>query len=720
MDQKGSNFFQKQICHGSQLNGYRFFSLTYESGLYIYCREANSYKSFFSLVNNIHQFKTLFFFLYPPFPTKMSRRYDAPSSPSPSPSQPPPSKDDDDQLSTITREINHAIRLLHSDPTEALNLFKSILSLHPNPTLTQAKAVYNLVESGLQDQIHASKNVFASRKYLRESLRKELRTLKAQKKKILYAKSMADIKNDIQEQQNRKKEIEERVITARKNFKMPEDDKRKLKKHASKVVDTVTTRVKAYWKDTMSMELKKELLRIRIKDLKLHFVKDIKSPVAEAVIMEAVEYVKEAKNWKYSMCCCCSQRFFDVKSNAERIKSTHLGTFPDELSVESEVVFDSVHDTVESRKWRPVDVAAAVKMMEDLSRNERGDEGLDESKVFMNQKEWPYCEDSRRHVIINKIRVKLLLFLKIRCFVSSHLSAFMDLTMEMLKKRISEQLLKKHWMNRTLLSVCFLDIPELNRVSKFLDDLDSICGLRCLCESLEKDEARGESCVDNHEKIVFNEDFSCVVFDKRMLRGELVVPNDGAAVTSSADDEIVLNDDECKDAIVDWLMKGGTNISIGEQLKQWTHFRETSRSQAMEFFKIYEAEFHRVQSICEKKLGCLRDIKLWKNLETICVEEDKRRKKFSAYKPLSYEYLLLKRHREIERTNCDTFESDMILDLLREEQVEDNKIKLAITNQINEMDEKVYYSQIYEHVKFSQLLVVILNVLLDELLYSIG
>ena len=77
----------------------------------------------------------------------MSRRDDAASSPSPSPSQPPPSKDDDDQLSTITKEINHAIKLLHSDPTEALNLFKSILSRHPNPTLTQANAVYNLVES---------------------------------------------------------------------------------------------------------------------------------------------------------------------------------------------------------------------------------------------------------------------------------------------------------------------------------------------------------------------------------------------------------------------------------------------------------------------------------------------------------------------------------------------------------------------------------------------
>ena len=40
----------------------------------------------------------------------------------------------------------------------------------------------------------------------------------------------------------------------------------------------------------------------------------------------------------------------------------------------------------------------------------------------------------------------------------------------------------------------------------------------------------GEPCFANHEKIVFNEDFSCVVLDKRMLRGELVVPNDGAVV----------------------------------------------------------------------------------------------------------------------------------------------------------------------------------------------
>ena len=98
-------------------------------------------------------------------------------------------------------------------------------------------------------------------------------------------------------------------------------------------------------------------------------------------------------------------------------------------------------------------------------------------------------------------------------------------------------------MNRTLLSACFLDISELNHVFKFLDDLSHICGLCVLCFSLAKDKIRGESCVAYHEKILFNEDFSCVVFDKRVSHGELLVPNDGAAITSSVNVEIVLNDD---------------------------------------------------------------------------------------------------------------------------------------------------------------------------------
>uniref|UniRef100_A0A7N2LNX6 DUF629 domain-containing protein n=1 Tax=Quercus lobata TaxID=97700 RepID=A0A7N2LNX6_QUELO len=241
----------------------------------------------------------------------------------------------------------------------------------------------------------------------------------------------------------------------------------------------------------MSMELKKELLRIRIEDLILHLDKNIKSSNLVETVMDTVEYVKVVKKWKFSMCCCCGLRFFDAKSNVEYIKRAHLGTLSKKLQSITQEVFDLDHNAIEFGERRPAKKIAE----EDMSR----------------------------------------------------------------------------------------------RVFEFLDYLNNLYGL----QSVSNDEAIGEPCVANYEKIVFNEDFSCVVFDKRMLRGELVVPNDGAAVTSSFVEEIKLNDEEI-------------------------------------------------------------------------------------------------RQREIKSTNGYNFESDMIFDILGEEQVEDNEIRFVIMNQINKMAEKLY------------------------------
>jgi len=146
-------------------------------------------------------------------------------------------------------------------------------------------------------------------------------------------------------------------------------------------------------------------------------------------------------------------------------------------------------------------------------------------------------------------------------------------------------------------------------------------------------------------------------------------------------------------------LKGGTNI--GEQLKQWTNLREASRSQGKELYKIYGVEFNRLLSICKKKVQYLRDIKVWQNLESICVKEDKRREEF-GYEPLSYKYLL-SNQRQIASTNGNIFELDILWNILREDHV-DNEIKLEIKRLIGETAAKVWYSQIYEHVKFSNCL----------------
>ena len=382
---------------------------------------------------------------------------------------------------------------------------------------------------------------------------------------------------------------------------------------------------------------------------------------------------------------------------AEHMKHVHLRTLSNELRilVEPEIVIDLV-ETFESRVWKPVDAVAAKKMMEYLSRNKHGDEDLHESNFFVNQKVWPFCKNSRRGAVIDKIQARLHVFLKVRCFAWNHFRAFIYLIMQMLEKKIPEQLLKEHRLDQTLLSVCLLDTSELSFVFEFLDEIYNTCGLWRIYKSVDKDVVRGEPCDANLEKIVFNEDFSCVVFDKRMLRGELDVTNDGAAVTSSTDEEIELNDNECKDAFVDWLLEGSTNI--GEQLKQWRSLRETRISQGKEFFKIYEAELERIQNICEIKVQYLRDLNVCENLDSICVEEDKRRED-SGYKPVSYEYLLSERQRQIERTNGDIFELAVIWIILRGNH-EDNKIKSGIKKLIYEIVIKVCYSQIMNMSNF--------------------
>ena len=81
-----------------------------------------------------------------------------------------------------------------------------------------------------------------------EDLRKNLRVFKIQGIYIIDAESLRKIKNEIQELQDRKEEIEQARYT-------------------------VAAGVKAYWKDSMSMALKKDLLRIQIEDLKLHLAK---------------------------------------------------------------------------------------------------------------------------------------------------------------------------------------------------------------------------------------------------------------------------------------------------------------------------------------------------------------------------------------------------------------------------------------------------------------
>ena len=80
------------------------------------------------------------------------------------------------------------------------------------------------------------------------------------------------------------------------------DYKRELEKLKTETlyVEMVVSHVKAHWKEGMSLETKKEFLRIPIENLKLHFATE---ELALTVIKEEVERIKAIKNWNSNSEC---------------------------------------------------------------------------------------------------------------------------------------------------------------------------------------------------------------------------------------------------------------------------------------------------------------------------------------------------------------------------------------------------------------------------------
>nr|POF06610.1 hypothetical protein CFP56_17340 [Quercus suber] len=516
-------------------------------------------------------------------------------------------------------------------------------------------------------------------------VRTKLRELIAKAKKHKFKKlveddSLAEVNEEFRALLEIKVEINTRLEKVRQGLvELPSPStSRKLLKKVLLNVDAIT-RARAYWNNEMSLEAKKELLSVSV-DVNFDENKSM-GLKAEEVLAEAVEYAKEMKNWKFSMCCCCGERFFDEELNMEHIKSAHLGTLSEELqSVVPRILPKS---EIEICDWKPVDVDAAVKLIEDLSRNESGDQGQDKGKSQdLKLENWPYCNDTNRDKMSKRIWTILQVLIGVKCFAPSHLYMLLDLILEMLKNRIPETLLKQHWMNRTLVSVLFLDEPELKSVHEFIEEeLEISCGLGGVYSSFTMDNAMDDLTI-SHERIIFSNDLSHLI----------LLLDETSAKASRSVDESRNACQEYRDDIVQWLYMGSE--PTGEKLEEWATYRKASKNLGMELFKIIESEFCRLQKICERKYKYLREEKLWLDMEGICLEEDKRREEISGNLQ-SYKSLLLKRQKEIEMEKSNdemgSMELDIIGSILKKAQA-DNDINMLIQMHIDQLFGKCFKS----------------------------
>ncbi|KAB1222861.1 hypothetical protein CJ030_MR2G018633 [Morella rubra] len=482
----------------------------------------------------------------------------------------------------------------------------------------------------------------------------------------------------------RRKEVESRVIAARllqekklAAFESCSQDntihgRRKYGKEVSKV-----TQIKSYWKETMSGENKRGLLKVRIEDLKAHFSKN---KLAKDVLKEAIDFAMEQKKWKFCACCCCGHRSLDNDSNIGHLKSEHdMGSLSAMFEAYvPQVADDDCVDMVENGVWKPVDTVASIQIMEIPSRfescdavdSDSADKGIDNTQdcrsiVQENDPEvllteidkfqrWPLCDDSKRTELLQRIHGALQFLLRNRCLSARHVDEVISFTIEMMITRIPFEHIDNEDLNATLLFTCFLEeAPHLESILEFLEELATSCGLGGLSgDHILDDKLRGPQEFCAKVRIVISADFSCLFLDERLLSEELLptsfedaTADDGTALTSAV--EIRESDNlPDGDAFVNWLMTGPP---IREQLEAWASLKETGRTKGRELLKILEMEFNYLQRTIKTKRAHELYGELVEYSKGIFHQDYQKREKIShEFDPESSEPLLWKLQKDLE------------------------------------------------------------------------
>ncbi|KAK8690672.1 hypothetical protein V6N13_074203 [Hibiscus sabdariffa] len=109
--------------------------------------------------------------------------------------------------------------------------------------------------------------------------------------------------------------------------------------------------------------MKKDLLRIRISDLKAYFGL-LKDGLASEVLLEALAFAEVNKTWKFWVCCRCSEKFVDSESHMQNVVQEYMGNLiPKMQSILPQSVDNEWIEMLLNCSWDPLDISAVVKMI---------------------------------------------------------------------------------------------------------------------------------------------------------------------------------------------------------------------------------------------------------------------------------------------------------------------------------------------------------------------
>ncbi|XP_028064869.1 uncharacterized protein LOC114267966 [Camellia sinensis] len=499
---------------------------------------------------------------------------------------------------------------------------------------------------------------------------------------------------------------------------------------------------KSYW-NSMSVEKKRGLLELRIRDLRDHF-SSFKDGLATKAFSEAIGFAQKNKTWKFSSCFFCGETFKDSELRIEHIEQEHEGGISSKLKrIMPEEVDADWAEMLVNCTWKPVDIHGALKIIqkklesvlanlpddneycpkEDEEPNKgqvcSGSESTShDSEEYLqlmacpDDQKWPISDDVERAKILESIHSEFEMLRRHKCLSKSTLKQLINETIEELKNFVPISQICSNGLDKTPLCICFMEEPYLKKILRCLRIVSDTCGLNRSPDegSSLNDELNVYEGKDLKEMIVFNGDSSCLLLDERLLRGELMpcnyedaVAHDGSAITCTiGHDEVDVLPDS--DALMHWLFSGR---SIGEELVLWTTIQDTMKHQGMNVIQTIEKEFDLLEMWHSRKSEVLSYEEALQAMESICIEELEKREQVPEHIPQSYVSLLSRRQDELVGEDNDVmsrssrFELDAISSILKEaltginspssdhEHQEDACIRTAIQGQIDESSKEV-------------------------------
>lgn len=548
--------------------------------------------------------------------------------------------------------------------------------------------------------------------------------------RLVQSRRPNEIKKATKTPEERRKEIEVRVAAARlmqQNSSAPQLEngtesspatgqragERRKSNNARKNGSSAERkdRVRSFW-DSISFGAKRELLRVRVSDLKEHF-SSAKEGSANEVLSEALSFAETHRTWKFWVCCKCSKVFADPGSLSHHLVQDHMkALLPKQQSVLPQSVDDEWSDMLLGHSWKPLDVWAAIKMVKNQSKckdsdfaeqysadfdmcykdtgdysHEEGNLGEKTSHEKISDAEpmeceesngsvpysfipesWPASDDTERTKLLERIRAVFEVLIKNKCLTGSHLSRVVQFTIDELRSITSGSRLHDHGVQLSPTCFCFLDENQLKKILKFLQDIAHSCGLGTryteISNSLKDNTYTGSKSPEIKEWIVLSGDSSCLLLDEGLLGAESAPLNDHHGQVNNANG--VLAD---SNGMLSWIFAGPAST---EELSCWMRTKDEKAREGVEILQRLETDFDHLQSLCERKCEHLAYEEALQNVEDLCVEEQKRRLNTREFLYQSYDSILKKRIDELlddeqnEIFPCSRVEYDTISQILKE------------------------------------------------------